>query len=82
MVLEMHGLLFDEYPVLPTGPFAVVNVSYDELLKYKISSVPLSKFTLNKQLKHENCSRISVAVDHKVFWEYFEKMFVNEKTTF
>ncbi len=82
MVLEMNGLLFDEYPGIPTGPFAVVNVSYDELLKNKISSVPLSKFTLNKQLKHENCSRISVAVDHKVFWEYFEKMLVNEKTTF
>ena len=81
MVLEMHGLLFDEYPDMPTGPFAVVNVSYDELLKNKISSVPLSKFTLNKQLKHENCSRISVAVDHKVFWEYFEKILVNEKTT-
>lgn len=81
MVLEMNGLLFDEYPGLPTGPFAVVNVSYDELLKNKISSVPLSKFTLNKQLKHENCSRISVAVDHKLFWEYFEKMLVNEKTT-
>ena len=81
MVLEMNGLLFDEYPNTPTGPFAVVNISYDELLKNKISSVPLSKFTLNKQLKHENCSRISVAVDHKVFWEYFEKMLVNEKTT-
>ena len=81
MVLEMNGLLFDEYPNMPTGPFAVVNVSYNELLKNKISSVPLSKFTLNKQLKHENCSRISVAVDHKVFWEYFEKMLVNEKTT-
>ena len=81
MVLEMNGLLFDEYPNIPTGPFAVVNISYDELLKNKISSVPLSKFTLNKQLKHENCSRISVAVDHKVFWEYFEKILVNEKTT-
>jgi len=81
MVLDMHGLLFDEYPNMPTGPFAVVSVSYDELLKNKISSVPLSKFSLNKQLKHENCSRISVAVDHKVFWEYFEKMLVNEKTT-
>jgi aspartate/methionine/tyrosine aminotransferase len=81
MVLEMNGLLFDEYPGMPTGPFAVVNVSYDELLKNKISSVPLSKFTLSKHLKHENCSRISVAVDHKVFWEYFEKMLVNEKTT-
>jgi aspartate aminotransferase len=80
-ILEMNGLLFDEYPNTPTGPFAVVNVSYDELLKNKISSVPLSKFSLNKQLKHENCSRISVAVDHKVFWEYFEKMLVNEKTT-
>lgn len=82
MILEMNGLLFDEYPTSPTGPFAVVNISYDELLKNKISSVPLNKFTLNKQLKHENCSRISVAVDHKVFWEYFEKMLVNEKTTF
>ena len=80
-ILEMNGLLFDEYPSTPTGPFAVVNISYDELLKNKISSVPLSKFTLNRQLKHENCSRISVAVDHKVFWEYFEKMLVNEKTT-
>ena len=82
MVLEMNGLLFDGYPTSPTGPFAVVNISYDELLKNKISSVPLSKFTLNKQLKDENCSRISVAVNHKVFWEYFEKMLVIEKTTF
>jgi aspartate aminotransferase len=80
-ILEMNGLLFDEYPNTPTGPFSVVNISYDELLKNKISSVPLSKFSLNRQLKHENCSRISVAVDHKVFWEYFEKMLVNEKTT-
>lgn len=80
MVLEMHGLLFDEYPEMPTGPFAVVNVSYDELLKNRISSVPLSKFALNKQLKHENCSRISVAVDHKVFWQYFEKMLQSEKS--
>jgi len=79
MVLEMNGLLFDEYPSSPTGPFAVVNVSYDELLKNKISSVPLSKFALNKNLKHENCSRISVAVDHKVFWEYFEKMLENKE---
>ena len=79
MVLEMNGLLFDEYPSLPTGPFAVVNVSYDELLKNKISSVPLSKFALNKSLKHENCSRISVAVDHKIFWEYFEKMLENKE---
>ena len=79
MVLEMNGLLFDEYPSIPTGPFAVVKVSYDELLKNRISSVPLSKFSLNRQLKHENCSRISVAVDHKVFWEYFEKMLSKEK---
>jgi C4-dicarboxylate transporter len=57
----------------------VVNVSYDELLKNKISSVPLSKFALNKNLKHENCSRISVAVDHKVFWEYFDKMLENKE---
>lgn len=78
-VLEMNGLLFDEYPSMPTGPFAVINVSYDELLKNRISSVPLSKFALNKSLKHECCSRISVAVDHRIFWEYFEKMIESQK---
>jgi aspartate aminotransferase len=73
MVLEMNDLLMD-YPSTPKGPFAVVKMSYDELLDAGISSVPLSKFTLNKKLSDDNLSRISVAVDCKLFWEYFEKV--------
>ena len=72
--LNEKGLLLDDYPETPIGPFAIVKMSYDELLKYKISSVPLSKFTLKSIKYEEKFSRISVAVDHEIFVEYFNKI--------
>jgi len=73
--LSENGLLFDEYTDIPVGPFAIVNKNFDELLKYKITSVPLNKFTFNnKEEKLKDVSRISVAVDHNLFVEYFNRI--------
>lgn len=70
-----NGLLFDEYTDIPTGPFAIINKTFDELLSNKISSVPLNKFTYkNKEDELKNYSRISVAVDHDLFVEYFNNL--------
>jgi hypothetical protein len=73
--LHDNGLLFDEYTNRPTGPFAIINKTFDELLSAKISSVPLNKFTLKSTEEHlKNVSRISVSVDHEIFVEYFDKL--------
>ena len=70
--LSDNGLLFDEYTDIPTGPFAIINKTFDELLSVKISSVPLNKFTFkNTEEKLKNVSRISVSVNHELFVEYF-----------
>jgi aspartate/methionine/tyrosine aminotransferase len=71
--LKDRGFLFDEYPTLPTGPFAIVNINFDILLFNKISSVPLNKFSLNRTVNSQY-SRISVAVPHETFKEYFDKI--------
>jgi aspartate aminotransferase len=71
--LKENNLLFDEYTEIPVGPFAIVKLEYQRLLECNISSVPLSKFTLIKSGDSERFSRISVAVDHILFKEYFEK---------
>lgn len=76
-----NDLLFDDYTSNPIGPFAVINIGYEQLLNWRISSVPLNNFAMMKKRQHENCSRISVAVNHKLFKEYFDKMLSNEKTT-
>ena len=53
----------------------ISNKNFDELLKYKITSVPLNKFTFNnKEENLKNVSRISVAVDHNLFVEYFNRI--------
>lgn len=72
--LTDNGLLFNEYTSIPIGPFAVVNISYEELLENKISSVPINNFSLTKLRTFDNCSRISVAVNHDLFKEYFDKL--------
>jgi len=73
--LHDNGLLFDEYTNRPTGPFAIINKTFDELLSAKISSVPLNKFTLKNTEEHlKNVSRISVSVDHNLFVEYFDRL--------
>jgi hypothetical protein len=64
-----NNLLFDSYPSKPMGPFAVVKLSFDELLEKRISSVPMSKFNLNGAFDY--LSRISVAVNHNYFVAYF-----------
>ena len=72
LYLKEKGLIWDKYPNLPIGPFCVVSKSYDGLMKYKISSVPLSKFSLDGS--NSNLSRISVSVQNSVFVEYFDKI--------
>jgi aspartate/methionine/tyrosine aminotransferase len=72
--LQDKGLLFDEYPTTPIGPFAIVNKTFDELLDKNISSVPLDKFTTDKKENLNKYSRISVAVRHDIFKEYFDKI--------
>lgn len=77
--LSDKGLLFDEYTDIPTGPFAIINKTFDELISAKISSVPLNKFTFkNNEEKLKNVSRISVSVNHDLFVEYFDSMINNQ----
>jgi aspartate aminotransferase len=77
--LSDNGLLFDEYTDIPTGPFAIINKTFDELLSHKISSVPLNKFTFrNTEDRLKSFSRISVSVDHNLFVEYFDR-FIKKK---
>lgn len=71
--LKERGFLFDEYPSIPTGPFAIVNINFDILLFNRISSVPLHKFSLNRTVNPQY-SRISVSVPHKLFKQYFDKI--------
>lgn len=70
--LERNGLLYNGYPTAPVGPFAIVNFSYEDLISKRISSVPLTRFTIDKDPKFAGLSRISVAVDSRKFEEYFE----------
>ncbi len=72
--LNSKDLLFSEYTNLPIGPFAIVNLTQNELLKYNISSVPLNKFSIRNNENDKNFSRISVAVNHDLFKEYFDKI--------
>lgn len=72
--LNSKGFLFPHYPELPIGPFAIINLSQNELLNYKISSVSLGRFTVDKFESDDLYSRISVAVNHELFKEYFDKI--------
>lgn len=71
--LDYRNFLFQEYPSKPVGPFCIVNLEYDFLLKNRVSSVPLNKFSLVKEISNKY-SRISVAVDHETFVNYFNKI--------
>jgi len=71
-LLKENGLLYEGYPTTPIGPFAIVNISQDELMSKKISSVPLTSFTIDKDPKYNGLSRISVAVRSEIFEEYFK----------
>lgn len=72
--LTDNGLLFDDYSSIPVGPFAVINIGFERLLENRISSVPINNFALVKERVYDNCSRISVAVNHDLFKEYFDKL--------
>ena len=73
--LQGRGFLFHQYTGRPVGPFAIVNKTFDELIKARISSVPLNKFTFNSTEEDlKNYSRISVAVDSNLFKRYFDKI--------
>jgi len=71
--LEKRGFLFNEYPTKPVGPFCIVNLNYEQLLDKEISSVPLNKFSIDKDVS-EQYSRISVAVGHEEFVKYFDRL--------
>jgi len=72
--LTDNGLLFDDYSSIPVGPFAVISIGFERLLENRISSVPINNFTLVKERVYDNCSRISVAVNHDLFKEYFDRL--------
>ena len=72
--LNSKGFLFPFYPELPIGPFAIVSLTQNDLLKYNVSSVPLSKFSISNFEYDDSFSRISVAVNHELFKEYFDKI--------
>lgn len=67
--LVKHDLLFDKYPSIPVGPFAIIKRDYDYLLENNISSVPLDKFVMKKTPEDSKLSRISVAVNSNHFCE-------------
>jgi len=74
--IKKNILLFEKYNSIPVGPFAIIKMNENELLEYKISSVSLDKFTINKRDYDKRYSRISVAVKHELFIEYFDRVII------
>lgn len=77
--LHKNNLLFDDYltHTIPVGPFAIINKTFDELMNYNMSSVPLNKFMLKEELGYKelsNYSRVSVAVKHELFVKHFNQL--------
>lgn len=73
--LKRNNLIWDNYPSDPIGPFCIINRSFNDLISFNISSVPLSNFTLDGgTLEEINLSRISLAVDSSKFVQYFERV--------
>lgn len=73
--LKRNNLIWDKYPSDPIGPFCVVKKNFNDLILFKISSVPLSKFTIDGGTSEEkDLSRISLAVNNSIFIKYFERM--------
>jgi aspartate/methionine/tyrosine aminotransferase len=69
--LKERNLLFNEYPSDPIGPFAIINMDFEKLISNRISSVTLSKFSLDKTISNDY-SRISLAVNSDLFKKYFD----------
>ncbi|MDR2064353.1 MAG: pyridoxal phosphate-dependent aminotransferase [Prevotellaceae bacterium] len=74
--LKESGFIVNEFykESVPTGIFAIVNISEEELLANRIGSVSLSKFTLSRKQEAAKYSRVCVSVDNKKFVEFFENM--------
>ncbi|MDR2293465.1 MAG: pyridoxal phosphate-dependent aminotransferase [Prevotellaceae bacterium] len=74
--LKEAGLIADEFykESVPTGIFAIVKISEDELLANRIGSVALSKFTLSQKQEAAKYSRVCVSVSHEKFVDFFDKM--------
>jgi aspartate aminotransferase len=76
LYLQEHGLLQENVyeGSRPVGIFAVVNKSEEELLKYKIGSVSMNYFTLQKNEETASMSRICVSVPHEKFRLFFDRV--------
>ncbi len=59
---------------LPVGIFAIVNKTFDELLKHRIGSVPMNFFTRIKDPDILNSSRICVSIPNDKFIEFFGRL--------
>ena len=60
--------------LIPTGIFAIINKSEEQLFQYRIGSVSLDKFALSAVDTDPNCSRICVSVPHEDFVKYFNQI--------
>ncbi|MDR2125885.1 MAG: pyridoxal phosphate-dependent aminotransferase [Prevotellaceae bacterium] len=74
--LKESGFIANEFyhESEPTGIFAIVNISEDELLANRIGSVSLSKFTLSRKNESAKYSRVCVSIDHEKFVEFFKNI--------
>lgn len=74
--LEHYKLLAEEFytTAKPVGIFAVINKSEEELLKYRIGSISMNYFTLNKTPHTAELSRICVSVPAEKFKFYFDRI--------
>ncbi len=75
-----NGLLASKFykNAKPMGIFMLVNKSYDELMKYNISSVPLNYFTQLPEGDENIYARICVSVPHEKFCRYFDDLKVKK----
>lgn len=77
--LRKNNLLAKEFykTSIPIGIFVIVNKSYEELLKYRIGSVPLNYFTKINEFETSNFARICVSAKTDKFKLFFDKMLMS-----
>ncbi len=63
---------------VPVGIFTLINKNPDELLKYRIGSVPLNYFTQLPEGNENKYARICVSVPHDKFALYFDRLLQNK----
>ena len=71
--LSDNNLLYEPFyrNSIPQGIFAVVNISEADLLRYRIGSVSMKYFSLEKTALENSISRICVSVPHKKLTSFF-----------